>query len=121
MKKLILMTTVLTLSFSPPVYAMNDGHDHDHGGEAAEMGEKAALDLNSGDAKVAVNGLVCDFCARALEKVFGKQEAVNAIDVNLDTKIISVSFNDGQTLDDEALTGLITDAGYNVESIDRVE
>ena len=27
-------------------------------------------------AKVSVNGLVCDFCARALEKVFGKQEGV---------------------------------------------
>tara|TARA_E500000331_G_scaffold183724_1_gene176890 strand:- start:287 stop:535 length:249 start_codon:yes stop_codon:yes gene_type:complete len=35
-----------------------------------------------------VNGLVCDFCARALEKVFLKREAVESIDVDLDEKVI---------------------------------
>lgn len=70
---------------------------------------------------MSVNGLVCDFCARALEKVFGKEEAVKAIDVNLDTKIITVNFNEGQTLSDEKITALVTDAGYNVEGIHRVE
>lgn len=105
MKKLILILTVLFLSFSVPAYAAPDD----------------GLALKSGDAKVAVNGLVCDFCARALEKVFGKQEEVNAINVDLDTKIISVSFNEGQNLDDDTITNLITDSGYNVESIDRVE
>ena len=105
MKKLILILTLLVFSVSTPVYAASD----------------EAMMLKSGDAKVAVNGLVCDFCARALEKVFGKQEEVNAIDVDLDTKIISVSFNEGQTLDDETITNLITDSGYNVEGISRVE
>lgn len=71
----------------------------------------------SGTALVQVNGLVCDFCARALEKVFGKQEAVSDIDVNLDTKIITINFKDGQSLDDEAITALIKDSGYNVEAI----
>ena len=52
---------------------------------------------------------------------FGKQEEVNAINVDLDTKIISVSFNEGQNLDDDTITNLITDSGYNVESISRVE
>lgn len=71
--------------------------------------------------KVEVNGLVCDFCARALEKVFGKEESVKAIDVNLDTKIITVNFNEAQTLSDERITDLITAAGYNVEAIHRDE
>ena len=35
-----------------------------------------------------VNGLVCDFCARALEKVFLKREAVESTDVDLDEKVI---------------------------------
>ena len=64
-----------------------------------------------------VNGLVCDFCARALEKVFGKQEAVESIKVDLDTKVITVHFNEGQSLDDETITELITDSGYDVEEI----
>ena len=72
-------------------------------------------------ASINVNGLVCDFCARALEKVFGKQEAVSDIDVNLDTKIITVHFKDGQNLSNDSLTALITDAGYNVEGITRDE
>jgi copper chaperone CopZ len=70
---------------------------------------------------VSVNGLVCDFCAQALEKTFGKKEEVKAIDVNLDTKIVTVNFNDGMNLSDEVLTQIITDAGYNVEGIHRVE
>jgi copper chaperone CopZ len=66
---------------------------------------------------VDVNGLVCDFCARAIEKVFSKQPAVADIDVNLDKKIIKIQFNTGQRLDDNTITQLITDSGYAVRSI----
>lgn len=95
MKKYVLaLTTVLVLSFAGSAQA---------------------------DARVDVNGLVCDFCARALEKVFSKQEAVQDIDVNLDTKVITINFKEGQTLDDDVIKGLITDAGYNVVGIERDE
>lgn len=98
MKKLFL-TTALLLSLSVPAFAMHP----------------------SGTVNVDVNGLVCDFCARALEKVFSKQEAVESINVDLDTKVISIHFNEGQTLDDETITDLIMDSGYNVEGIHRDE
>lgn len=101
MKKLILLLTAIILIFSAPVYAEQS--------------------VQSGDAQVTVNGLVCDFCARALEKVFSKEEAVEAISVDMDTKLVTVNFNDGQSLDDDRLTQLITDAGYNVENINRVK
>jgi copper chaperone CopZ len=110
MKKLTLLLTAITLTFTIPAYA-----------ETVEKNAKIEQAVQFGDVHVSVNGLVCDFCARALEKVFGKEEAVNAIDVNLDTKMITVNFNEGQTLSDEKLTQLITDAGYNVEGIHRVE
>lgn len=116
MKKLTLLLTVLMFSFSIPAYAEHDG-EGDHPNHA-EQAVKAELD---GDVHVSVNGLVCDFCARALEKVFSKEEAVSAIDVDLDSKLITVDFNEGQSLSDEQLTQLITDAGYNVENIHRVE
>ena len=64
-----------------------------------------------------VNGLVCDFCARALEKVFGRQEAVESIHVDLDEKIITIHFNEGQKLDDETIIELIADSGYDVREI----
>lgn len=120
MKKLTLLLTALTLAFAMPANASHDGSDHT---AHAESGETAHAEVPTvpGDAHVSVNGLVCDFCARALEKVFGKEEAVKAIDVNLDTKIITVNFNEGQMLSDERIKELITDAGYNVEGIHRVE
>ena len=68
---------------------------------------------------VKVNGLVCDFCARALEKVFGKRDDVSGINVDLDNGLVKVAMKPGQTIDDETLTKLITDSGYNVAAIDK--
>lgn len=67
--------------------------------------------------KIKVNGLVCDFCAQSIEKVFRKQEAVNDIKVDLDNGEITVDLKDGQSLADEKVTQLITDAGYTVTDI----
>lgn len=110
MKKLTLFLTAITLTFSMPAYA-----------EAVEAKTEMEQATQSGDVHLSINGLVCDFCARALEKVFGKQDEVSTIDVNLDTKIITVNFHEGQTLSDEKLTELITEAGYNVEDIHRAK
>ncbi len=91
MKKLLLILAACTLSIAP-----------------AYAGEVI---------KVNVNGLVCDFCARALEKVFSKQEAVSNIDVDLTKKLVTVFLKEGASLSDENVTNLITDSGYNVEAI----
>lgn len=69
--------------------------------------------------KISVNGLVCDFCARAIEKVFSKQEAVDSVSVDLTTKLITANMKDGQTLSDDEIKSLITDAGYNLVEIKR--
>lgn len=69
--------------------------------------------------KVNVNGMVCDFCARAIEKVFSKQEAFEAVDVNLTDKLITVTMKDGQNVDDEGITKLVNDSGYAVVGIER--
>ena len=71
--------------------------------------------------KIGVNGMVCDFCARAIEKVFMKQEAVESIDVNLTDKLIKAVMKDGQTLDDETITNLVNDSGYAIADIKREE
>ena len=70
-------------------------------------------------AKISVNGLVCDFCARAIEKIFTKDEAVESVTVDLTSKIVTAIFKDGKTLSDDQLKKLVTDAGYNVVSIAR--
>lgn len=69
--------------------------------------------------EASVNGLVCDFCARALEKVFGNKEEVASIKVDLDKSIVTISLNPGKTLDDSVIESLITDAGYSISQINR--
>ena len=124
MKNLALLLTATLLSLTSPAFANHDGKDHADHAEMPMSHEEASTNevaVTSGDAHVSVNGLVCDFCARALEKTFGKKDEVKGIDVNLETKIVTINFNDGQTLDDATLTQIITDSGYNVEGIHRVK
>ncbi len=99
MKYFTLTLALLVMAFAVPAYANHPG----------------------GTARVGVNGLVCDFCARALEKVFGKEDAVESIKVDLGTKVVTIHFNEGKNLDDETITKFVTDSGYNVESISRDE
>lgn len=70
---------------------------------------------------VRVNGMVCDFCARAVEKVFTKQDAVESLTVDLSAKQITVLMKDGQTLGDDVITKLVTDSGYALVGIERGE
>ncbi len=64
-----------------------------------------------------VNGLVCEFCARALEKTIGNQEEVKSINVDLKRKVVIVKLFDGKNLEEEKLISLINDAGYDVTEI----
>lgn len=70
---------------------------------------------------VDVNGLVCDFCARALEKVFYQREGVEGVNVDLNNHLVTLDLAHGTNISDEEITKLITDAGYNVTAIKRGE
>jgi mercuric ion binding protein len=69
--------------------------------------------------EVHVKGMVCSFCAQGIKKKFNHEDAVSSVDVNLDEKWVKVGLKDGATLADERVKALITDAGYQVESIVR--
>lgn len=71
------------------------------------------------DAVISVNGLVCDFCAQAIEKSFRRRAEVNDIRVDLTAKVVSVDFKPNTTLDDATLRRIVTNAGYTVVSIRR--
>ena len=74
-----------------------------------------------GEIHVSVNGLVCDFCAQSIQKLFNKEESVEAVDINMDEGMIKIDLKDGHYMDDNLITKLITDSGYHVERIYRVE
>ncbi len=64
-----------------------------------------------------VNGLVCEFCARALEKTIGNQDEVESIKVDLRNKVVIVELFEGRSLEESKLISLINDAGYDVTEI----
>jgi copper chaperone CopZ len=68
---------------------------------------------------VGVNGMVCDFCAQSLKKLFGKQEAVEKVDISLETKKITVTLKPDMQLSDDTVKKLVVDSGYAVESVSR--
>lgn len=73
---------------------------------------------------VEVEGLVCDFCAQSIEKVFMKQPGVEVVYVNLDRgnvhiKMADVFEKDEDGISDIRIRKLFEDAGYNVTNITR--
>ncbi|MCB9991015.1 MAG: heavy-metal-associated domain-containing protein [Rhodospirillales bacterium] len=117
MKHLVLTAlTLLTLAVTP-AFAMHNGVPHDHDMDDSEQITAIAPEQN--DVEVHVFGLVCDFCARAVEKVFMKREEVNGVNVDLDNFLVTIDLKDGADIDDETITELITDSGYTVNDITR--
>lgn len=70
--------------------------------------------------KVKVDGMVCGFCASAIEKKMRAEKATAEVFVSLENKIVAVSEKSGQKLDDARVKAQIADAGYEVKSIERV-
>ena len=100
MKKQFIMAAMLVFMVSSPAFA----------GAATS----ACHSVN-----VQVNGLVCDFCARALEKVFTQRDEVKAIAVDLDKGNVTITMQPDRTIDDTTLNQLITDSGYTISAIER--
>ena len=71
------------------------------------------------DISAGLNGLVCDFCALALNKTFRKRAEVRGTYLDLDTKTLSVALSENQTLNNEAVMSLVKKAGYSVTKIAR--
>lgn len=68
---------------------------------------------------VTVKGMVCDFCARAVTKVFGKNDAVDGVHVDLDSGEIHVGLKPGMTLSDDEVERLVKRSGYAMISVER--
>ncbi len=66
-----------------------------------------------------VNGMVCDFCARAVTKVFGKEDAVDNVHVDLDSGEIHVTLKSGAELSDDRVAELVKKSGYDLVSVER--
>ncbi len=98
MRSVILATIFILLSISPSF---------------ASETEKA------NDVVVNVNGMVCDFCAQGLKKLFGEREEVKDIAIDLEAGTVALDFAENKTLKDEEIEKIIKDNGISVVSIKR--
>lgn len=56
-----------------------------------------------------VSGMTCEHCTRAVSGEVGAVAGVAGVDVDLQTKLVTVT---GEGLDDQALRAAIEEAGY---------
>lgn len=80
----------------------------------------AAIAAQAETVKIKVDGMVCAFCAGAIEKKMKANKETAEVFVSLENKIVAVAQKPGQKLDDAKLKAQIADAGYEVKGIERV-
>lgn len=71
------------------------------------------------DVTATVKGMVCGFCAQGIEKKFSAEPAVEKVQVSLSEKRVTLKLKDGKDISDETIRKLLTDSGYNVETVER--
>jgi copper chaperone CopZ len=111
---------------------MDHGNDHTHAETPmtapdadakltlADQPDLAAALLAGGEPVAAsVLGAVCDFCAMAMNKTFGKRDEVAAVYVDLDAKTLNLVLKPGATMSDETIRKTVKKAGYKVSEIAR--
>jgi len=126
MKQLIIILFTFIFWTSINSYAQEHNHDNnemDHGNHEMDK-EKIILQSGSIDPNgvlltVAVEGMVCDFCAQAIQKVFLKKEEVAGITVDLDNQNVIIALKEDTNITDNVIEDLFINAGYNVSEINR--
>lgn len=70
--------------------------------------------------KAEVNGMVCAFCAKGIEKKLNALPQKQAAFVDLKSRVVALQFKDGQEVSNDAFRKVIEDAGYTVAKLERV-
>ncbi len=68
--------------------------------------------------QVNVSGMVCSMCAQGIKKKFTKL-GVKMIDVNLDTKVVTIETEKAGELTDKVVKETIEESGYAVADLKR--
>lgn len=106
MTKLMMMLSAAAIALTAPTATAQTPE--------TEMGQSGATLLT-----VDVKGMVCDFCAQAVTKIFGRDEAVEGVHVDLNNGEIHVRLKPGMALSDEEVEALVKKSGYAMVSVER--
>lgn len=67
------------------------------------------------------NGMVCAFCAQGIDAQFSDEPAVQRVQVNLAQRWVILEEAPDATINDQAIRTHITNAGFEVVSIQRLD
>lgn len=118
---------VISILFISSLIFASENHDHDHAIHKHEVfvdGKNFRLDeerfkkfqkgLNNVQvAIVNVQGMVCDFCARGIEKTFKKDSFVKKIDVDLENGKVVIAYSQDKKVKFEEIKEKIRSNGQN--------
>ncbi|MEQ1598062.1 MAG: heavy metal-associated domain-containing protein [Methylotenera sp.] len=71
--------------------------------------------------KAEVNGMVCAFCAKGIEKKLKALPEGQGTYVDLKSRVVVLELKDGLDVSLEKFTKIIKDAGYSVRKVGKVE
>ena len=120
MKKINILSLSILLFVSTFALANEQDHsNHNHMESNQIEVQEGSIDPNGTLMTVAVEGMVCDFCAQAIERVFMKREEVAGITINLDDQNVIISLKSEKDIENTTIEELFLNAGYNVQTINR--
>ena len=120
MKKINILS--LSILFFVTTFALaneQDHSNHNHMESNQIEVQVGSIDPNGTLMTVTVEGMVCDFCAQAIERVFMKREEVAGITINLDDQNVIIALKSEKDIENTTIEELFLNAGYNVQTINR--
>jgi len=66
--------------------------------------------------KAEVNGMVCAFCAKGIEKKLGSLPQTKSVFVDLKNRVVALELKEGQIVAMDDFKKIIKDAGYDVSN-----
>ena len=131
----ILFVMIAAVYTSAQDHQMHDMEGHNHEGHLHDtMVDGKLLEVNAERfddfvlglegkqvAIVSVSGMVCDFCARGIEKTFSKDKTVLKLDVDLSGGKVLIAFDKDKNIDFEDIKKKILSNGQNATDLQIIK
>ena len=80
----------------------------------------ASVAMATTSIKAEVNGMVCAFCAKGIEKKLNAMPEGQASFVDLKSRVVVLELKEGKEVPLEKFSQVIKDAGYTVSKVEKV-
>ena len=130
-----LFVIIGSISVAAQDHAMHDMDAHDHEGHLHDTmvdGKLLEVDPERFDAFIlnlegkqvaiiSVSGMVCDFCARGIEKTFTRDNSVLKVDVDLSGGKVLIAYGKEKNIDFEEIKMKIMSNGQNATDLQIIK